>query len=307
MPSITTQATSANHGLPDDIFDLSHDHFYQFIEKQYGIDLAELFRFQSIRNGNHVLQASLDDILSILNEDSIHLAGLKKLCCFEVAGNMCTVKLGVKLAIRSLIQSLKIKQDQQRKRRRRATLQPPLLSIDADGSVFTHSNQAQNIASSIPSVMTPPMINPSSNKERAVRPQKSTELSHQIDIEQRINRWWCKTVHHEDLSLDLDKDYRLEINGSVDGVFSCYLTCSCSIRFKLLLLSSGIFKLSTFIDMSKRSTRWGFHQRWVFSINISLQQSFLSDTRPTRKKTIHSTINPQKRTDHSHPTLLLIR
>ena len=88
MPPITTQATSTNHGLPDDIFDLSHDHFYQFIEKQYGIDLSELFRFQSIRSGNHVLQASLDDILSILNEDSIHLDRLKKLCCFEVAGSI---------------------------------------------------------------------------------------------------------------------------------------------------------------------------------------------------------------------------
>lgn len=38
----------------------------------------------------------------------------------------------------------------------------------------------------------------------------------------------------------------MEINRSVDGVFSCYLICSCSVRFKLLLLSSGIFKLSTF-------------------------------------------------------------
>lgn len=110
------------------------------------------------------------------------------MCCFEVAGNKCTVKLGVKLAIRSLIQSLKIKQDQQRKRRRRATQQAPLLSIDGYGSVFTHSNQAQKMASSIPSVMNPPMINPSSNKEQTVRPQKSTELSHQIGIEQRIDR-----------------------------------------------------------------------------------------------------------------------
>jgi hypothetical protein len=112
MSSITTQSPSTNHGLPDDIFDLQHDHFYHFIETKYGIDLAELFRFQSIRNGSDVLQASLEDILSILKEDSIHLNELKEMCCFEVSGNYCAVKLGVKLAIRSLIQSLKAKQDQ---------------------------------------------------------------------------------------------------------------------------------------------------------------------------------------------------
>jgi hypothetical protein len=32
----------------------------------------------------------------------------------------------------------------------------------------------------------------------------------------------------------------------VDGGFSCHLSCNCGIQFKLLLLSSGMFKLSSF-------------------------------------------------------------
>ena len=90
MSAINIQPTSTNHVLPDDIYHLHHDHFNQLIETQYGIDLAELFRFQSIRYRHHLLQASLDDTLAIPEVDSIHLNEWK-MFCFEVMGNMFTL------------------------------------------------------------------------------------------------------------------------------------------------------------------------------------------------------------------------
>ena len=44
------QSASRAGGLPDDILSLSHVDFYDFVEREYGFDLADLFRFQSIRN-----------------------------------------------------------------------------------------------------------------------------------------------------------------------------------------------------------------------------------------------------------------
>ena len=113
---MTAQSASRAGGLPDDILSLSHADFYDFVEREYGFDLAELFRFQSIRNGIHLLDASSNDVLSIFSQDSVELNELKKMCCFQVVGNKYEVKLGVKLAIRNLIQSLKVKYDQQRKK-----------------------------------------------------------------------------------------------------------------------------------------------------------------------------------------------
>ena len=108
---MVTKSTSTDRGLPDDILALNHTDFYDVVEREYGFDLAELFRFQSIRNGVHLLEASSNDILSIFTQDSVELNELKKMCCFQVVGNKYEVKLGVKLAIRNLIQSLNMKYD----------------------------------------------------------------------------------------------------------------------------------------------------------------------------------------------------
>ena len=70
---MTAQSASRAGSLPEDILSLSHADFYDFVEREYGFDLAELFRFQSIRNGIHLLDASSNDILSIFSQDSVEL------------------------------------------------------------------------------------------------------------------------------------------------------------------------------------------------------------------------------------------
>ena len=119
---MTAESASKAGGLPDDILSLSHADFYEFVEREYGFDLAELLRFQSIRNGIHLLDASSNDILSIFTRDSVKLNELKKVPCFQIVENKYEVKLGLELAIRNLIQSLKVKYDQQRKQKRRPAL-----------------------------------------------------------------------------------------------------------------------------------------------------------------------------------------
>ena len=113
MSSIILQTTSNKNNLPDDIFDHNHDKFYEIIGRTYGVDLANLISFQSIRNGEHLLEASSDDILLILGQESEDLNALKKMCCFQVVGNKYEVKLGVKLVLNKLIQALKTKQEEQ--------------------------------------------------------------------------------------------------------------------------------------------------------------------------------------------------
>ena len=75
------------NGLPDDFFDYNADQFYQFIKQSYGDDLAELFSFQSIRNGLHIINTSPDDILSILQLQSETIDKLRNLCCLEIDEN----------------------------------------------------------------------------------------------------------------------------------------------------------------------------------------------------------------------------
>ena len=112
--SVVAKLPENNNSLPDDIFMYQHNQFYEFIEETYGADLAELFRFQAIRSSKHLLDTSCDDILLILQQESEEIDMMKKMCCFQIAGNKYQVKLGVKLAINNLIQSLKLKQEQQK-------------------------------------------------------------------------------------------------------------------------------------------------------------------------------------------------
>ncbi|CAF0817245.1 unnamed protein product [Adineta steineri] len=115
--SSSTSATVINqNGLSDDIFHYNNDQFYNYILQSYGDDLAELFRFQAIRNGSHILQASCDAILLILQQEFDEIDKLRQLCCFKINKDKYEIKLGVKLAINSLIGLLKVKQEEQQKK-----------------------------------------------------------------------------------------------------------------------------------------------------------------------------------------------
>ncbi|CAF4784162.1 unnamed protein product, partial [Rotaria sp. Silwood2] len=199
--------------------------------------------FQSIRNGEHLLQASSDDILLILRQDSDDLSALKKMCCFQVVGNNYEIKLGVKLAINNLIYSLKMKQEQQKKKKRRPTQRLPSLASHLDVTAVTNQKQMQDEMSSPESSLVGPLASRKASdelKEIHVK-ENSNEISHQVDIEQRINKWWSKANEDEDLSLNVVIDYSLEINKSLNNTYACILTCKCGVRFKLPYLMPGLF------------------------------------------------------------------
>ncbi len=118
MSKSTSKPTENSNSLPDDIFNYNHNEFYEFIKETLGADLAELFNFQAIRHAAHLMDTTCDELLLILQEDSKDINNLKKLCCFQLNDNKFQVKLGVKLAINNLIQSLKVKYEQQQKKRK---------------------------------------------------------------------------------------------------------------------------------------------------------------------------------------------
>ena len=90
--------------------------------KKRGADLAELSSFQAIRHATHLMDTTFHEILSILQQDSKYINNLQKLCCFQLNDNQFRVKLGVKLAISNLIQSLKIKKGQQQQQKKKKDL-----------------------------------------------------------------------------------------------------------------------------------------------------------------------------------------
>ncbi|CAF2946873.1 unnamed protein product [Rotaria sp. Silwood2] len=295
MPSVISQTASKKNGLPDDIFDYNHDQFYTIIEQTYGVDLAELISFQSIRNGEHLLQASSDDILLILRQDSDDLSALKKMCCFQVVGNNYEIKLGVKLAVNNLIHSLKMKQEQQKKKKRRPTQRLPSLASHLDVTAVTNQTQMQDEISSPESSLLGSLASRkvSDELQEIHVKENSNEIRHQIDIEQRINKWWSKANEDEDLSLDVGIDYSLEINKSLNNTYACILTCKCGVRFKLPYLMPGLFKLSAFYRHIKEKqcvkvSKTG-HQKEDDSIsnnNLTTSHSNSSDhfSKPLSKK-----------------------
>lgn len=247
MPSTTTQNKSVKSRLPENIFDLNNEQFYNFLANTYGNDLAQLISFQAIRNGQHLLEATIDDVLLVLNDDSAEIDELRKFCCFRVAGDEFKVKLGVKLAINNLIRELKMKQEETTKKKRQIANQKVSSSI---GDVETADNPTQTndeISSpqSLFSSASPRIL--SSTDSLILRLQKkSTAVAHKMDIEQRINKWWSSYNGVDDISLIEGTNYHLTINQSVNNTYTSVLLCKCGIRFKLPFIEPGFFKLSTF-------------------------------------------------------------
>lgn len=234
------------NGLPDDIFCYNSDQFYAFVKKSYGDDLAELFSFQAIRNGLHVLNTSPDDILLILQGESKTIDKLKNLCCFEIAENKYQIKLGVKLALNSFIESVKVKYEEQNKRKNnRSSTQR--LSSRSGAATFVDQTQSQNATISAPSTVLSPSTNDTLSTPSKLISTKNNRnaVDHIENIKQRISEWWSYNGD-DNSSFEHGTHYFLEINKSLNDPYVCVLSCQCHNRFKLPFVTTGLFKLSTF-------------------------------------------------------------
>ncbi|CAF4598059.1 unnamed protein product, partial [Rotaria sp. Silwood2] len=242
--SVHSTANRKKNILPEDIFNYNNDLFYEFIKQAYGSDIAELFSFQAIRNAALLLDTSCEDILLVLQQESDDIDALKKMCCFKVAGNKHQVKLGVKLAINNLIQSLKLKQEQSKKRKRSSNQ-----GLSSNINAVTPINQAQiqNTVTPLKSTLSSSSTTGTSSIQSALTPmqRKLDELGHTADIEERINRWWIINNDDEHASLEQGVDYFLAINKSSSNIYTCVLSCKCHTRFKLPFMTPGFFKISS--------------------------------------------------------------
>ena len=148
--------------------------------------------------------------------------------------------------------------------------------MDTDATAVNNASQLLNNTSSVSSITFSSMADLSSSQARLSRaPKTSTESTHQVDIEKRINNWWIKNNDREDISCDPGKDYHLEISRSPGDVFHRYLICICEIRFKLTLLDSGVFKLSSFFRHMKEqhAVKIGDTVRSFRGYNDSIERS----------------------------------
>jgi hypothetical protein len=138
---------------------------YEFIKKTRGADLAELFSLQAIRPATHLMDTICDEILSILQEDSKDINNLKKLCCFQLSDNKFRVRLGVKLAINNLIQSLKIKQEQPQKKKR-SSHQRSSPNVNIKSSVNDTLSQDEIISLESTASISPVVVDTSSTQPK---------------------------------------------------------------------------------------------------------------------------------------------
>ncbi|CAF0767588.1 unnamed protein product [Adineta steineri] len=245
--SSSTSATEINqNGLPDDIFHYNNDQFYNYILQSYGDDLAELFRFQAIRNGSHFLQALCDAILLILQQESDEIDKLRQICCFKINKDKYEIKLGVKLAINSLIGLLKVKQEEQQKKKKKH-ISTKRTSSNIDTLISMDETQSQDEMTTPTTITVSPVTDTQSTQSKLPLIQnRFNEIDHVIDIEQRINKWWCTFNNDNNLLLSEGTHFLLEINKSINDTYACILSCQCRNRFKLPFMTTGFFKLSAY-------------------------------------------------------------
>lgn len=244
MSSSTLPRKKVQSSLPDDIFDYINDAFYDYVKKSYGEDIYGLFYFQSIRSGLHLLQTSSDEILSVFHEESEEINELRQICCFKIGDKAFKTKLGVKLAINSLIELLKTKQNEKKKKKKPLT-RPTPSNIDTLQSFSESEIEVQTI----PSAATSSSLVADTSSAKLASPLVHNLLTvddHLKNIEQRINKWWRTISNDETFFLLEGTHYVLDINQSNNETYTCTLCCQCRIRFQLPITSTGFFKLSTY-------------------------------------------------------------
>ena len=232
--------------LPEDIFSFNPDQFYTFVRQSYGDDIAELFTFQSIRNGLHLINSSSDEILLVLQGQSKSIDRLKSLCCFEISENAYQIKLGVKLALNNFIESIKMKYAEENKRKNNRSSTRRVSSCSGSATVVDQL-QSQNVITTPPSmILSPSTDDTSSIQSESVSTRNKLDAVDYIDnLKQRISEWWCHNSDG-DSSFEHGTHYFLEINKSLNDSYVCVLSCQCRQRFKLPFMMTGVFKLSAF-------------------------------------------------------------
>lgn len=95
--------------LTDDMMNLSHDEFYQFLETALSRELCHLFRVQAIRDMSSLSNLTIDDITQVLNLNIISLNQLKESLGFMTIDGKFHLRLGFRNQLERLLLLVKSK------------------------------------------------------------------------------------------------------------------------------------------------------------------------------------------------------
>lgn len=95
--------------LTDDMMNLSHDDFYDFLETALNKDLCELFRLQSIRYMSSLSSITVDELTAVLSYDIGELSSIKRVLGFVSTDGKFHLRIGFRVTLERLISLVKSK------------------------------------------------------------------------------------------------------------------------------------------------------------------------------------------------------
>ncbi|CAF2998115.1 unnamed protein product [Rotaria sp. Silwood2] len=95
--------------LTDDMMNLAHDQFYDFIETALNKDICELFRLQSIQEMSPLSSTTVDELTEILSYDIVELSSIKRILGFVSTDGKFHLRIGFRIPLERLISLVKSK------------------------------------------------------------------------------------------------------------------------------------------------------------------------------------------------------
>lgn len=181
--------------LPVNVFDLQHDGFYRFVERQCGSLQAEVLKFQLISDASIFVECH--DPIEIMQYNSEKLHELKMKSCLTTTDGSQIVLPGITASFRTLKKCLlkRIEEDLRDSKRKKPTSDPFTPSLTPD---LTQSESTDDLR------------------------------NHIIDS---IDKWFGN--HRDEFDVRSDSalveniDYRIEFIGNNNALQNALITCSC--------------------------------------------------------------------------------
>lgn len=205
------------NSLPADVFELKHEHFYNFITEECGPVQSGILKFQLISDADTFIECN--DPTEILKYDSEKLNELKDSSCLITDDKSCIILPGIIASFNSLKKRL-------------------LKQVDENIKEIKRNRNINNTITSTP-------LTTSANS------QSKTVDEFRNHIIKSINQWLDK--YKDDLNLQADClltesiDYTVEFKSTLIGRQSAVVTCKCGSKSSLCRNDNdGYYKVSIY-------------------------------------------------------------
>lgn len=98
--------------LPDNIFELKNEDFFNIVQQQCGKTMVEIFRYLEINSADYLLTINTEDLFAFFHQDSPELAAMKSKIGVMLSDGSFVVKKGLLFQADTLIRALHIYQQQ---------------------------------------------------------------------------------------------------------------------------------------------------------------------------------------------------